>query len=538
MSQPLHLTIPEPCHENWQQMTPNEQGRHCMSCQKTVVDFTLMSDQEVLHYISRASSAVCGRFNNNQLNKTYAEKKIKPSLTFRYAWNMMVAAFLLTGNVALAQKKKPGKKKNAAIEFKEISFDLKSLSLNLKDIPESEQLTSVTTLGFTATTAPEYWPGITNRYLEPPLTMFGFVRDSITKTAIGFARVRVKDGKVDIPANEDGRYEIPVMDLVDKVTLVVSADGYTTKEYIVPVNSFHAADIYLAPKGEEKILTASNFVAATGEMAIGGGQTMAKQAPDSRQPISIIPEGVTLGGFRINIIPDRMINGLILDDSTGLPVSNASVQLKRAKAVIAANETGQFNLVVPGKKNEVMLVVSAPGYATEEFEVTTDNSKLFKIMLPAVADKLRPAKIIYNKPETKTIMVAPPPVADVTFDCTELLVATAGAVIIQKEVSRVEKVQRQLNEWLPTKKEVRIYPNPVVAGNMVTISLDVKKTGEYKLELIDASGRLVYVQALQVAQKSQVVNMPTQSSWSRGVYWLRISHATEKKVYQAKVMLQ
>lgn len=537
MSQPLHLTIPEPCHENWQQMTPNEQGRHCMSCQKTVVDFTLMSDQEVLHYISRASSAVCGRFNNDQLNKTYAEKKIKPSLTFRYAWNMMVAAFLLTGNVALAQKKKPGKKKNAAIEFKELPFEFKGLSLKLKDIPAPEQFTSEIILGFTVLTPSGYWPDINNRYLGPSLNMFGFVRDSITKKAIGFARVRVKGGKADISANEEGRYEVPMMDLVGKVTLVVSADGYTTKEYIVPANSFHAAEICLTPTGEEKILTAANLIVATGEMAIGGGQTMKKQTPDGRQHLSTMSENVTLGGFNIKIIPDRMINGLILDDSTGLPVSNASVRVKTAKAVIAANEAGQFNQIAPGKKNEIMLVVSAPGYATEEFEVTADNGKLFKIMLPAVADKLQPAKIIYNKPETKEIVVAPPSVVDNTPVCTEL-VGTAGGVIIQKEVSRVEKIQRQLNEWLPTKKEVRIYPNPVVPGNSISISLDLKKTGEYKLELMDAAGRLVHIQALQVAQRSQIVNLPTQSSWSRGVYWLRLSRAGEKKVYQAKVLMQ
>ncbi|WP_315816280.1 hypothetical protein [Paraflavitalea speifideaquila] len=74
-----------------------------MACQKTVVDFTLMSDQEILNFISSASSSVCGRFNNDQLNKTYVEKKIKPSFTFRYAWNMLVSAFLLSGSGAMAQ---------------------------------------------------------------------------------------------------------------------------------------------------------------------------------------------------------------------------------------------------------------------------------------------------------------------------------------------------------------------------------------------------------------------------------------------------
>ena len=28
------------CPEDWQQMTPTPQGRHCSSCNRTVVDFT------------------------------------------------------------------------------------------------------------------------------------------------------------------------------------------------------------------------------------------------------------------------------------------------------------------------------------------------------------------------------------------------------------------------------------------------------------------------------------------------------------------
>ena len=51
MPKSLQLNIAEPCHENWQNMTTQEQGRFCGSCRKSVVDFTMMSDQEVLNYL-------------------------------------------------------------------------------------------------------------------------------------------------------------------------------------------------------------------------------------------------------------------------------------------------------------------------------------------------------------------------------------------------------------------------------------------------------------------------------------------------------
>lgn len=64
----MKISIPEPCHENWGVMTPNEQGRFCQSCQKTVVDFTHWSTADIQNYFARHyGQKVCGRFKNEQL---------------------------------------------------------------------------------------------------------------------------------------------------------------------------------------------------------------------------------------------------------------------------------------------------------------------------------------------------------------------------------------------------------------------------------------------------------------------------------------
>ncbi len=58
----MRYHIPNPCHENWDKMTPDEQGRFCSVCSKTVVDFTRMSDNEVLNYFSNyKNGSICGR---------------------------------------------------------------------------------------------------------------------------------------------------------------------------------------------------------------------------------------------------------------------------------------------------------------------------------------------------------------------------------------------------------------------------------------------------------------------------------------------
>jgi hypothetical protein len=69
-SKMLFISIPTPCNENWNEMTPNEQGAFCKVCSKTVVDFTHMNDDEVKNYfLKNATTKTCGHFKNSQLEE-------------------------------------------------------------------------------------------------------------------------------------------------------------------------------------------------------------------------------------------------------------------------------------------------------------------------------------------------------------------------------------------------------------------------------------------------------------------------------------
>lgn len=64
----MRLSVPKPCHEDWNKMTLNEQGAFCKVCAKTVVDFSAMSDDEVLNYFkNKGEEKTCGRFKASQL---------------------------------------------------------------------------------------------------------------------------------------------------------------------------------------------------------------------------------------------------------------------------------------------------------------------------------------------------------------------------------------------------------------------------------------------------------------------------------------
>lgn len=67
------ITIASPCHEDWNKMSAADKGRFCGSCQKTVHDFTKMTDRDILEKIN--SENLCGRFLTSQLNRNV----IKPN---------------------------------------------------------------------------------------------------------------------------------------------------------------------------------------------------------------------------------------------------------------------------------------------------------------------------------------------------------------------------------------------------------------------------------------------------------------------------
>lgn len=64
----LNISIPKPCHEDWNAMTPTEKGAFCAACAKEVMDFSNMNDDEVKHYfLLNAGKKTCGRFHKEQL---------------------------------------------------------------------------------------------------------------------------------------------------------------------------------------------------------------------------------------------------------------------------------------------------------------------------------------------------------------------------------------------------------------------------------------------------------------------------------------
>jgi TonB family protein len=63
----MNLKINEPCHENWENMSISLHGRHCMACEKQVVDFTSFTRSEIILYLlEHPNEQTCGRLRRDQ----------------------------------------------------------------------------------------------------------------------------------------------------------------------------------------------------------------------------------------------------------------------------------------------------------------------------------------------------------------------------------------------------------------------------------------------------------------------------------------
>jgi hypothetical protein len=346
----LLLNIPEPCHENWQNMTPQAQGRFCGSCEKVVVDFSVMTDKEVLDYFSKASQHVCGRFSNDQLNKELTISPSKKRVTWAYVWNVLVASLLMTKTYAQGKPQ------------------LKKLH---RTITQEERMHS------------------------------GFVR-------------------------------------VDPV------------EAVIPVT----------------------------------------------------------------------IKGMVLDAQHNQPVPGVSINIKGTENGTMADSTGKF-LLHAEKKNTLELEFSAIGYETQTLSVdkTTNWNRIQVLLKPA-----------FTELETATV---------ISYANTRRSDLT-GYGMVQYKSTISEKINRVINDWTPAllKKDLKVYPNPVTRGNSIQVKLSLPQTGEYRLELLNTAGQVMLVQSLFMQTKEQQIDLYTQTKWSAGIYWVRISSNKMKNVFEAKVLLQ
>lgn len=139
MEREYKITIPEPCHEDWDKMTPNDIGRFCGSCSKNVVDFTNMLPGEIQVYFQQHNN-VCGRFKKSQLDSITIQipNRVLYSQT-HYNKMFLLALFITMGTTLFSCSDKNGnKQKIDKVEIIENTSKMNNITVGVRLPPKTD----------------------------------------------------------------------------------------------------------------------------------------------------------------------------------------------------------------------------------------------------------------------------------------------------------------------------------------------------------------------------------------------------------------
>jgi hypothetical protein len=363
MSKKLQLSIPKPCHENWDAMTPVQQGKFCGSCQKQVVDFSNLSDRQVAEFFKKPSTgSVCGRFMTDQLDRAIEiPKKRIPWL--KYFFQFAIPAFLVS--MKASSQKTQGKIKMTTVT---------------KDTTRQEMFP---TMGMVAPVC-----------IKPPVNeikgdiklikLSGTIQLKVENEKgepISYASIETGViGKGGV-ADKNGLFNLDKSILNINAQLFVSSAGYERKA--VPVKTISGltgtVSIVLQTKGWLNEVVVTAICQTRKSMTVGG--------------VTRIDES--------QLIDKNVIKGKVVDEK-GNPVFYASVVIKGTRNGVSTNENGSFSIKPGVEFKSITLVGSYVGYELSELVIDKNSAS------GSVIIQLKPAMsmmvgelVVCRKPPTK-----------------------------------------------------------------------------------------------------------------------------------------
>lgn len=86
--------------------------------------------------------------------------------------------------------------------------------------------------------------------------------------------------------------------------------------------------------------------------------------------------------------------------------------------------------------------------------------------------------------------------------------------------------------------ELRIFPNPVSKPSSVNIDISGLDQQKIAIQMVNASGQLVFSSQLVVSEKNKILIIPINSNFSSGVYFIQIISEQKKIVKSSRLVIQ
>ena len=234
MKNDLYIHIPTPCNENWDAMTPEKQGRYCGSCAKTVVDFSVMTDNQILNYLNRKTGNICGYFTADQLLRPIIKIQLQPKKTWHY-WIASIASLLVLMQKSSGQSQQSVQRLKGDTTV--LLEETKPMILGKMAMPISEKSVS------------------------------GTIIDE-HNTPIAGASIIIKNSKKGVATDANGGFILNTND--KKVTVITSSIGYETKEVILSVNNNKPIFLKMSAVTMGEVVVVSYGSTLKGKIDFGG----------------------------------------------------------------------------------------------------------------------------------------------------------------------------------------------------------------------------------------------------------------------------
>ncbi|TXH28373.1 MAG: T9SS type A sorting domain-containing protein [Cyclobacteriaceae bacterium] len=530
--QKLQLSIPEPCHENWQEMTPTQQGRFCKACAKEVIDFSMMTDTEVLNYfINLREEKVCGRALPSQLNRAITYPKEPKKRLFWY-WNYLLMCFLFFS-------------KNSSVKAQG----------GVKPVVACTPVSEADKNG---------------QYPAGSRVITGKVVD-VDGNPVSFASVRIKGTNAAVTADAKGAYSIRVM--LD-AALRIGAVGYKDSEVTTGAASVINTVLEKSVSGfmEAIVVTVGGIRRANPEDA--------EFTPASRNKaiLRIIDEkagtpvaGATIflskryqsksdtgtankkGIFKIKNIgkyehcylkveaPGYEVYEFEIDGSEFLDKNKEfldrskewEVALKKKETVIRLGQIAQPDF------SKKMLTVIDGKIDSAGTVINPDDVDEYRILNAAEASALfgqagmNGALLISTRKAREVELSGVEVTAELGY---RKMAGMMGSVRIVQKQRLLAETKAGLATLLGD--SLKIYPNPVQRGQSFQVALKLKDAGYYHVQVTDASGKIVWQQVAGITARDQQVQVAADPRWAAGLYYIRIYNNKTSLIRKSSFIVQ
>ena len=206
MKNSFRISVKEPCSEKFENFTSTPNGGFCDSCQLEVIDFTTMTNEQLIEQFSNTKAKTCGRFNRSQLKNYQTNQPMNTNFISKGIATMSLSLLSL-----------------CAVS------NLNAQDLSVLDTRAPIEATQPHVLGRIAVSPAQNY------------TVKGTVLDEENLPLAG-VNVVLKGTTEGVQTDFDGKFEFPKALKVDDV-LVFSYIGYGKKEYTVIAGQSETIDV-------------------------------------------------------------------------------------------------------------------------------------------------------------------------------------------------------------------------------------------------------------------------------------------------------